>query len=54
MALKPPYTFCILLILRMGRFSPELPYYAVVFIKKETLKKSIVLEIHDTELHQLF
>ena len=37
----------------MGRFSPELLYYAVVLIKKETLKKeSIVLEIHDTELHQ--
>lgn len=45
--------FSSLLIPRMGRFSPELLYYAVVLIKKEPLRKeSIVLEIHDTELHQ--
>lgn len=54
MALKFPYKFCIvfLLILRMGRFSPRLLYYDVVLVKKQTFKKSIVLEIHDTKLHQ--
>lgn len=46
--------FPFLLILRMGRFSPELLYYVVVLIKKETLKKVSFLRFMTQNFTKLF